>query len=75
MSNPVKALVVHVNMPIPSPVGAGMGQGAYAKPYRSEAARRAALPGWLHAYNNHRHHTAFGGPPASRVPNLAGQNI
>ncbi|RKN13104.1 IS481 family transposase, partial [Micromonospora musae] len=47
---------------------------AYAKPYRSEAARRAALPAWLHAYNNHRHHTALGGPPASRVPNLSGQN-
>jgi transposase InsO family protein len=48
---------------------------AYAKPYSSEAARRAALPGWLHAYNNHRAHTALGGhPPASRVPNLSGQN-
>jgi transposase InsO family protein len=47
---------------------------AYARPYPSESARRAALPVWLHAYNNHRHHTALGGPPASRVPNLAGQN-
>ena len=47
---------------------------AYAKAYSSETARRAALPAWLHAYNNHRHHTALGGPPASRVPNLAGQN-
>ncbi|MDG4841328.1 IS481 family transposase [Micromonospora sp. WMMD967] len=47
---------------------------AYAKPYRSETARRAALPAWLHAYNHHRHHTALGGPPASRVPNLSGQN-
>ncbi|WP_328376277.1 IS481 family transposase [Micromonospora zamorensis] len=43
---------------------------AYAKPYRSETARRAALPAWLHTYNNHRHHTALGGPPASRVPTL-----
>jgi len=47
---------------------------AYARPYRSEKARRAALPAWLHTYNNHRHHTALGGPPASRVPNLSGQN-
>lgn len=48
---------------------------AYAKPYPSETARRAALPAWLHHYNNHRHHTALGGPPATRVPNLPGQNI
>ncbi|TWG28579.1 transposase IS481 family protein [Micromonospora palomenae] len=48
---------------------------AYARPYLSEAARRRALPGWLHAYNHHRAHTALGGqPPASRVPNLSGQN-
>ena len=48
---------------------------AYARPYRSESERRAALPAWLHHYNHHRHHTALGGPPASRVPNLSGQNI
>jgi transposase InsO family protein len=49
---------------------------AYAKPYTSEQARRAALPHWLHMYNHHRAHTALGGhPPASRVPNLTGQNI
>jgi transposase InsO family protein len=48
---------------------------AYAQPYPTETARRAALPGWLHTYNNHRGHTALGGyPPASRVPNLSGQN-
>jgi transposase InsO family protein len=48
---------------------------AYAKPYPSETARRAALPQWLHMYNHHRSHTALGGhPPASRVPNLSGQN-
>lgn len=48
---------------------------AYARPYPSESARRAALPAWLHAYNHHRAHTALGGhPPASRVPNLSGQN-
>ncbi|MGN9914770.1 IS481 family transposase, partial [Phytohabitans sp. LJ34] len=37
---------------------------AYAKPYPTETARRAALPHWLHMYNHHRHHTAIGGPPA-----------
>jgi hypothetical protein len=30
------------------------------------------LPAFLHTYNNHRHDTAIGGPPASRVPNLSG---
>ncbi|MEV6658866.1 IS481 family transposase [Nocardia fluminea] len=48
---------------------------AYARPYRSEAERRAAFTQWLHTYNHHRGHTALGGqPPASRVPNLTGQH-
>lgn len=47
---------------------------AYARPYSSETERRAAYPDWLHMYNHHRTHTAIGGPPASRVPNLTGQN-
>jgi transposase InsO family protein len=47
---------------------------AYSQLYTSETDRRAALPGWLHHYNHHRHHTAIGGPPGSRVPNLSGQN-
>ena len=38
------------------------------------AGRARALDRWLHRYNHHRHHTAIGGPPASRVTNLAGQN-
>jgi transposase InsO family protein len=47
---------------------------AHARPYTTETQRRAALPDWLHTYNNHRGHTALGGkPPASRVPNLSGQ--
>jgi transposase InsO family protein len=47
---------------------------AYARPYSSETARRAALPTWLHLYNHHRHHTALGGhPPATRIPNLRDQ--
>ncbi|BCJ39772.1 IS481 family transposase [Actinoplanes ianthinogenes] len=48
---------------------------AYSKPYTSENARRKALPRFLHTYNHHRYHSAIGGSPASRVPNLSGQNI
>jgi transposase InsO family protein len=49
---------------------------AYAQPYRTEQERRDAYPAWLHTYNHHRGHTALKGqPPASRVPNLTGQNI
>jgi transposase InsO family protein len=48
---------------------------AYAQVYQSEDHRVTALPDWLHHYNHHRGHTALGGrPPASRVPNLSGQN-
>ncbi|WP_345339231.1 integrase core domain-containing protein, partial [Planotetraspora kaengkrachanensis] len=47
---------------------------AYARPYATEAQRRAALEPWLHMYNHHRGHTALKGqPPASRVTNLTGQ--
>ena len=52
-----------------------LNEWAYARPYRSEAARTRALDTWLHMYNHHRHHTAIGGPPVSRVNNLVGQNI
>lgn len=48
---------------------------AYARLWKSEAARARALDRFLHRYNHHRHHTAIGGPPASRVNNLAGHNI
>jgi transposase InsO family protein len=47
---------------------------AYARLWRSEASRARAVARWLHRYNHHRHHTAIGGPPASRINNLAGQN-
>ncbi|MBT2567333.1 IS481 family transposase [Arthrobacter sp. ISL-85] len=48
--------------------------GAYARPYRSEAERVAAFADWLHHYNHHRGHTSLKGqPPASRVTNLTGQ--
>jgi transposase InsO family protein len=45
---------------------------AYIRPYSSEAERLAALDDWLHLYNHHRHHTAVGGPPISRVNDPAG---
>ena len=51
-----------------------LNEWAYARPYRSEAARTRALAQWLHLYNHHRHHTAIGGPPISRVNNVVGQN-
>jgi transposase InsO family protein len=45
---------------------------AYLRVYDSEAERTAALDEWLHLYNHHRHHTAVGGPPISRVNDLTG---
>lgn len=45
---------------------------AYIRAYDSEAERTAALDAWLHLYNHHRHHTAIGGPPISRVNDLPG---
>ena len=47
---------------------------AYSRHYATESARRAALPAWLHFYNEHRPHTAIGkAPPISRISNnLAG---
>jgi transposase InsO family protein len=47
---------------------------AYARLWTSDASRARALDPWLHRYNNHRHHTAIGGPPASRVTNLPSHN-
>lgn len=47
---------------------------AYARLWTSDASRARTLDRWLHRYNHHRHHTAIGGPPASRVTNLAGHN-
>ncbi len=47
---------------------------AYSRHYRSESARRAALPAWLHFYNHHRPHTAIGkvAPIARISSNLPG---
>ena len=47
---------------------------AYARSWTSDAQRARTLDRWLHRYNNHRYHTAIGGPPAGRVTNLAGHN-
>ncbi len=44
----------------------------YAYKFRSEPDRRRRLQTWVHHYNLHRHHTAIGGTPASRVHNLYG---
>ncbi|WP_436886164.1 integrase core domain-containing protein [Nocardiopsis dassonvillei] len=46
---------------------------AHARPHRSEAQEREAFTGWSHHYDHHRLHTAIGGPPASRVPDLSGR--
>jgi transposase InsO family protein len=45
---------------------------AYARPWTSDGQRTRALTAWLHRYNHHRHHTAIGGPPITRVRNLPG---
>jgi transposase InsO family protein len=47
---------------------------AYARLWTSDTRRARTLDRWLHRYNHHRHHTAIGGPPASRVTNLASHN-
>jgi transposase InsO family protein len=47
---------------------------AYARLWTSETSRTRGLDRFLHRYNHHRHHTAIGGPPSSRVTNLAGHN-
>ena len=47
---------------------------AFRRLYRSESARRKALPAWLHEYNCHRLHSAIGRTtPISRLTNLSGQ--
>ena len=48
---------------------------AYIELYESETERTAALAHWIHTYNHHRHHTAIGGPPITRVTNLPSQYI
>ena len=45
---------------------------AYARIWRSDAARAKALDPFLDYYNHQRHHTAVGGPPVTRVNNVPG---
>lgn len=45
---------------------------AYARIWRSDAARAKELDRFLQRYNTSRYHTAVGGPPISRVMNVAG---
>ena len=49
-----------------------LAEWAYARPWSSDGQRTRALTTWLHLYNHHRHHTAIGGAPVSRVSNLTG---
>ena len=49
-----------------------LAEWAYARPWNSDGQRTRALTAWLHLYNHHRHHTAVGGPPITRVSNLTG---
>lgn len=49
-----------------------LAEWAYARPWTSDGQRTRGLDRWLHTYNHHRHHTAIGGPPVSRVSNLPG---
>jgi transposase InsO family protein len=52
-----------------------LGGWAFDRFYPSEAARRDALPAWLHDYNHHRPHTAIGRQaPITRLTNLSGQH-
>ena len=47
---------------------------AYARLFKSEAARAKTLDAFLHRYNNHRHHTAIGCTPMALVNNLVGHH-
>ncbi len=47
---------------------------AYARFYASETERRTDLPRWIHFYNHHRHHSAIGTAPISRLNNLPGHH-
>jgi transposase InsO family protein len=49
-----------------------LAEWAYVRTWTSDGQRARALASWLHIYNHHRHHTAVGGPPISRVGNLPG---
>jgi transposase InsO family protein len=50
-----------------------LGEWAYQRSYASNSDRLATLPGWVHAYNHHRAHTALEGlAPMQILNNLSG---
>jgi transposase InsO family protein len=49
-----------------------LAEWAYARTWTSDSQRTRGLAAWLHIYNHHRHHTAVGGAPITRVSNLTG---
>jgi transposase InsO family protein len=56
-------------------IGTLLTEWAYARPYRSNAERLAALPGFLTFYNQRRPHTALGGlSPSVVVNNVRGDH-
>lgn len=57
-------------------IGTLVREWAYARPYRSNAERLAALPAFVDFYNQRRPHTALGGlSPAAVVNNVRGDHI
>ena len=56
-------------------IGTALTEWAYARPYRSNAERLSALPGWLDFYNHERPHTALRGlTPMAVVNNVRGDH-
>jgi transposase InsO family protein len=55
-------------------IGTLLTEWAYARPYRSNADRLAALPGWVDFYNRRRPHTALGGLSPTDVDNVRGDH-
>ncbi len=55
-------------------IGTMLTEWAYARPYRSNADRLAALPGWVDFYNRRRPHTALAGLSPIDVGNVRGDH-
>lgn len=51
-----------------------LAEWAYARASASNQARLATLPGWVHAYNHHRPHTALGGHTPMQTRNNLPRN-